>query len=972
MLSQHQSFGQVSALSTNDVALAVDDSGSTIGDVMKSQVKLVVDPLCGLSSPNNFCDICPKKNMILWNSQSRFIGAGDSVRFDGGGTNPESIFTNLACRDFVKSKSIFVLCTDGQIDSQSVDNFSKTSASTLQNTPLVIGVMSDSYPSPGKVNISVIHALMKSGRNCIVLGFDHMADCLRVIFCKGAEIEHQLKSQGLYPLQEFDETVPWRKFPVWPDWTKVLSQLKLSHIKIPAGHVVVRADEKGVDTADVQALLASDTNDKSVISWDWTEIINYIKANGMTDKLRMFLQQFQNRMVQDLQVSDETRQRRARINGIVNARMDGDPFDQKEFTKLMEQETVYNKEFESQVKADNKPIRQFCQRILADLCAADAVGWQLKDHLQSNRAKRAAVLDADPDPEVLLCDPTLKFLEVECQICYNTAPTAILLNPSDDDTFYTSDFAIDCPLACGYQAAKKFCNFHVCFNCARFFWAQKKDMYQRPVQGVLPVLASNQQLSLESRKLFLTTLQQSFAMGLSLNHGPLLMLAAVESLGSHQWSKSPEWTLIRKDLLDFLLDNVMTAPYFSAQDQGHKITVRQALLQIVDRQKTDLLPVDPDKTAMDYLMTKPLAMQLLMIRLLSPYSSPVELTRMLRYCLIAWVTTLFKTMDHEDFVEFVKFFQTKTFDHVYGVIQRNTIRTASFWDRSIVEALSKSWQRKNNRDISFAWETLKAHHATMPLVEKDMDAFWTCMLHSICCTLHINFSAPNSLVSQLMIQFSYGNKYLEYGHALNTQQFNFAQALPQFDVFWTKTDVFPLQKHSPESPPFYLNLGTYSCPNVTLCSCGFALLPPKQYYASLAEAAKVIREKRLEHFVPAYGSMYPGPKSYHVLMHSTVALVMTDASEDEKKNPTEAVFHHFNLTAGDKGDVFKHDLKQDVEKCIASFLKIQQEPSYALPDDDSMTRSLEYKVACTLHKMDLLQDGMSPLQFVRQRAGFWF
>lgn len=934
-------------LSVQDVALAVDDSGSTSGDVMEMQLEHVVQPLVGLQPRDPYeKSVTPRSDFILWSSSARLIYGQQKGYFTMSGTEPVTILENESCLKLVKSRSVFVLCTDGSIGSNDVSKFTHRGKDVLDSTALVIGVIIQKCKAPGRLDISVTSALMTLGTNCLVIGMDMDRKTLRILFAKGIELQEQLSKLSLLPPSEFDENTPWTSFPaLGKDWDTFLRNLSLVHHQLPPNHIMIRSDGKTVETIDMDRLLDSKEvlPMQLLLSCDWTPILSYAKQHNQQPALRRLL----NRMEQPENVPNEVVQRRKRMNDLISLGLTEAKL-KAEYIELLQSDLAH----EQIQKRERKPIRKFCQGILAELHAKEKEhnSWQLKDHLQSNRAKRAAVV-SEPDPDDLF-NADLKFLETECQICYNVGPTALLLNPSDplhescqgsdDDSFYTSDFAIDCPLACGHHAAKKLCNFHVCFDCARFFWAQRRDMYQRPVLGVLPVILAKQVFSAEAKQAFLKTLDRSFAMGVELHHGPLLMLAAIESLGSHAWSESPMWSQIKHNMLDFLVDNVWTTEYMTSDAFERKVSVRAAIYSL--------------SHSSQHFLSKPFAMQLLIIRLLKRYFSPPkeEELKLMQMALFSLVTVFFKTMvEFHKCDDFIRFFLTQSFDHVYGVVQRGSIHTVDFWNKEVWEKLNMSSQQK----ISFITGTLRGHEKLTGFSMQHMSTYWTYLLHCLSYKIHLE-SAMSMSLSHRRDYFLGANPELITQTTLDFQL---------FDNKWCKTDVFPKQGHCKDSPPYYLNLGPYSCPDVTRCHCGYALLL-SAHYDTLSEAAELIRSRRREHFTKVYGSVYPNDSSHHVLMHSTVALVMCHPVES--KSPLESAFQRFRVHGGRHGDIFKPDLKPDVEQCIKDFMEIQKEHNYEIPGDYLTTRSLEYKVACTLHKQGLIT--CEPLLFLKSGSGFDF
>jgi hypothetical protein len=208
------------------------------------------------------------------------------------------------------------------------------------------------------------------------------------------------------------------------------------------------------------------------------------------------------------------------------------------------------------------------------------------------------------------------------------------------------------------------------------------------------------------------------------------------------------------------------------------------------------------------------------------------------------------------------------------------------------------------------------------------------------------------------------------------EEVGYSHWLSEMDEKWTGHYHDLDEKHA--VPPYYLNLGQHSCPDPLLCSCGYELLP-RGRYSSLDKAERVVRERRDSHFSEVFGSCYPSKHSSHFPLHCTVARVVNPCltedskTENSKTEISECVNHVVDAikeTEGKKGDIFKADTVQRISWTVQDFVRVCQEPSYALPGSDRACRSLKHKIACALHKRGVFR--MTPVQAQEQNLGFQF
>ncbi len=934
----------------SDVAVAVDDSGSTSGEVMNHQDLAVTRPL----SRDH------QEPFVLWSENARLVGKDRPVVFQNFGTVPRSIFENPETAELVKQKSVFVLSTDGEISSSDVESFKSIAKAVLAVKTLVVGVIFSNAALPANLNVSVTSALMELGQNCVILASDRDRQ-LRIVYARGSDISASLQSQSLMPPADDITQTPWSNFPKFPNWPEFLVMTSFPQLEIPENHIVVRRTADWVDVANLNEILNQESSTilerfEELQNWDWDGIIDNCRAHAPTlAALRRFITHLEL-AIQQGPISDSSLDQRL-VALFENSGSRPSEESRRQFHDELAQEMKQRSEVAEKIKVQTRPQRRFCQMILAQLSVQEKSdsGFLLKDYLRSNRAKRASNFDSKPDPEDLLTEEMAQdSMHLECRICFETKPGAILMLPASDDLFYTTDFAIDCPLACGYQAAEKICNFHLCFDCAKFFCHQGRDMYHRPVQGVLPIPKPQAQFQFAKWNKLLC---HSFCSGLQLHNAPLLMVAAVESLNQYEWAQSEVWTEIRKNLLDYLTVHIRTSPYFDEQLKDQKVSVREAIRSLA---------------ISEFFPPKPVAMQMMVIRLLKRYYdggfTGKELGHLFDMSLFMALAGVFKRMTSQAFENLRDVFLSETFTTSSHLIQRGTLHAVSAKSARIWAALGGDAAH------------LRALVDIPELQAYIRDESWTGILHVMTYSFSQDFNTALSL-SALVSKFqkerlgNLGRPFADFFSLRWIAVADWPKLFSEMDVLWTRKGCYADDSLTHPTPDFFLNIGPHSCPDPTVCTCGYELLPSNRNYSSLSEAAQVVRDHRQLHFSQVYGSVHPSKVSFHVPLHSVVSQVMHNRNdEDVKENEPDDINRVGELlfqTHGARGDVYKPDLAQDLEKCMTSFREIRQsQPDYYVGVDDRIARSLAYKLACALARKNCKHAASTVLEFFQNDLPF--
>lgn len=142
---------------------AVDNSGSTIGPIMREQKKVVI----GLHTNRN--DMVTKWNTSCQNPQ--ILDKVPSNYFSGnGGTAPACIIRNPAAVAEICGSELWVLLTDGEIAESSVTTLTQSAdVEGVIQLPVILIITGPRRGSPADANISVGVSFFASARDAMIL-----------------------------------------------------------------------------------------------------------------------------------------------------------------------------------------------------------------------------------------------------------------------------------------------------------------------------------------------------------------------------------------------------------------------------------------------------------------------------------------------------------------------------------------------------------------------------------------------------------------------------------------------------------------------------------------------------------------------------------------------------------------------------------------------------------------------------------
>ena len=257
------------------ICVAMDKSGSTWGETLREEIK-VVQNICRLLSPRNespllllpWCDetqnpIClPKESTAMHNLVS------------GGGTNPV-LYSSPACVQALSTCGLWFLLTDGQIEDELVQEFALSTAELeLHGTACVIIVFGSSFDgSPANCDISVGVAAYAVAPHCLFLFHDVPTGKLTIMLVKGCFEKLLPKSGASYVLPTLGQYTTWAELPhiTYEDLScvQVPPPKKITADELALGNdLVVRMQDLYSGAADPETMgeiIKSQDNLKSIV-----------------------------------------------------------------------------------------------------------------------------------------------------------------------------------------------------------------------------------------------------------------------------------------------------------------------------------------------------------------------------------------------------------------------------------------------------------------------------------------------------------------------------------------------------------------------------------------------------------------------------------------------------------------------------------------------------------------------------------
>ena len=247
---------------------AVDTSGSTAGKVLDEE-KEVIKTLCsGLSR-----DAYSQATIIPWNHDVQGLNRADELEalFSDGGTRPSKLNASTIARMALSKCSAWFLLTDGQIDRQEINDFSRgTCDAGLHGTPCVVILFGYRSARPSLCNISVGLAVFSNAADCLFLFHD--LDSTQVYILQSKGVFNDLLPSGCdQPI--LDTKTLWSDLPLFQyrqlfDLPLPIREELLPHELLLQGkHKIDLQDlyQNKVDSSTAGEILSNNDNLQSVV-----------------------------------------------------------------------------------------------------------------------------------------------------------------------------------------------------------------------------------------------------------------------------------------------------------------------------------------------------------------------------------------------------------------------------------------------------------------------------------------------------------------------------------------------------------------------------------------------------------------------------------------------------------------------------------------------------------------------------------
>ena len=504
--------------STNSTAVAIDDSGSTCGQIMENQKKIISNILTGTNCENLL------KNVIAWDHEVKILPL-EAINA-GGGTYPAVILDKLG-----KNIENIIVTTDGYIDTNQVNDL-RNKIKTFTNLKNIICIsFQENVNSPSNLNIPVFYPFLEHAKNMhgsFYLFFFKNDRLYLLLQNIPSHIETSFKS----PLAEYTNDTKWEDIPNYD--SNELKKIIVTSFEIEEGFIYIPKMNKlfNLNLLEKDVLDYKNKEDLSFVSSnEFNEYMNkninnlidasvesYISENF--NKLRNIVAEWKKALLNNIKEKEKEKEndkdyqekiKKIELYQELSAKkLEIKDKKSEEFIKLIEQLKTLSKEIFSTVKEKlkikingehniNKFINDIQERITEEqnkLVNNEVINdFTLKNITKvANRVKRADKLNViesadnwDLSGNPVKCD--------ECLICArNDQPMALLMiDLSVENTklleFNISDFSLNDELNTGTKNICAIPSGEFCVECAYALMLMGKHPITRQKIGSVLVLA---------------------------------------------------------------------------------------------------------------------------------------------------------------------------------------------------------------------------------------------------------------------------------------------------------------------------------------------------------------------------------------------------------------------------------------------------------------------------------------------------
>ena len=501
----------------NSTAVAIDVSGSTWGNIMQNQKKVISCILSGTNCQNL------ENSIIAWNSDIKIQPLKDLD--SNGGTDPSVIFNQLG-----KNVENLIVTTDGEISKREVDK-TRDKIAAFPNLKNIICISFQDINSPGNLNISVFYPFLEHTKK--VQGSFYLffyKDDMLYLLQKYIPISFDTIFKS--PPQEYTSDTKWEEIPNYK--LEEIKNIFVISIQIEEGYILIPNSNKlfnlGLFEKDI--LDFKNKDDLSFVSSDeFNEFMNkninclidscvdtYVSENF--NKLRNIVSEWKKGLINKIKEREKEKEKDENIrdknkkielyNGLIKQKFEIKDKKSEKFNKLIEQIKILSKEIFPTIKeklrervkdeyTTNKFIGDIQERITEEqnkLVNNEVINdFTLKNITKiANRVKRATKLNTienadkwDLTGNPVICD--------ECLICTrNDQAMALLMvdlsveNPNLLE-FNVSDFSLNDELNTGTKNTSAIPSGEFCIECAYAMLLFGKHPITRQKIGSVLVLA---------------------------------------------------------------------------------------------------------------------------------------------------------------------------------------------------------------------------------------------------------------------------------------------------------------------------------------------------------------------------------------------------------------------------------------------------------------------------------------------------
>lgn len=888
------------------ISAAVDISGSMSGGRTVTLCRVL----------NEVTKQVPLENLIGWCDRVAYTAKNVTVTTQGdlysngtnlnqrlsaqGGTNP-NCFLTPALEKYLDG-NVFLMSTDGEIETSEMNQFSKSFARTY---PMVICVLvGDDGAAPSSLNMSVVASFLSSPYVCVFVSpsFTKLVSSNQTAFATVEKLPPRIADLPDITFQAILETRMGKMLPC------------------PEGFSLI-----GDKYVNLKNLTALNLDDLALL--DMNALALRLKTMGTLAGLRNHLKTLQNNLIAVPASEDQVVSASAETQLMEKiASLENSPENAAQLQSLRnELRTLYMKRH-SQAYAERKSkthehrdIGRKINEWMVILSEVESAGFNAEDmaRVASNRINR---LGKSTDPGFPL-DMTGAHTG-HCQICFgDSCPLALMLlekvgsadsnHKKSAEEVCVNDFFVTFPLAFDRLLI---CPNLVCTDCADSLCDNKRDPFTREkILGYVPLVNLQQGSNLKVVAHMLNTM---IGAGRKCYHTFKVLYGACEAIGVTGWGSKPEMNAAREFLEDQLL--VATKDRLGMDENGPVVSLRDAFLSLLQNNFEEKLLRQPFFAAMVVLTTD----QRLTANSAGQFDSRTRyLARkaFIRMLVEKWNGYL-KSPDGRSTKRKIR---NDLFECPHGVPVLNKARLTSLDTSAAVADLMDNFK--------YVVYLLKRLSPNDVLIN---DELVTSILTTIS-TLGVH----ERLETQLDLLLG--------KNPLFVQIYKEGVIPPKDEVLpAVKESLLPNARyiddvHSHGPPPFV----TPASPSKVFCSCGYR-------FGGDSTDPEVIKTDRQKHFTEIYGAYYPTTNTAHFNLHAVVRHVLN--KHPEATAPTRALVIEAlaDLYSRKKGNIYIESLCQEVVTVMKSLFEAKKRfPSIPLVCDgfdsihsnENLTRTeLEY------------------------------